>query len=45
MSPETKAVEADAGISLAPLRQLSLSKDRAGLERGLAILRRLGLPE
>jgi tetratricopeptide (TPR) repeat protein len=40
-----KAVEADAGISLMKFRKLSLNKDRAGLERGLAILRRLGLPE
>ncbi|MDJ0895272.1 MAG: adenylate/guanylate cyclase domain-containing protein [Alphaproteobacteria bacterium] len=40
-----KALEADAAISVAEFRQLSLNKDRAGLERGLAILRRLGLPE
>jgi TolB-like protein/class 3 adenylate cyclase len=39
------AVEADAGISLTQFGQLSLNKDRAELERGLAILRRLGLPE
>jgi TolB-like protein/class 3 adenylate cyclase len=40
-----KAVEADAGISLTQLRQYSLNMDRAGMERGLAILRELGLPE
>jgi adenylate cyclase len=40
-----KAVEADAGISLTRFGQLSLNKDRAGLERGLATLRGLGLPE
>ncbi len=40
-----KAVEADAGVSLTQFRQHSLNSDRAGLERGLAILRRLGLPE
>ena len=40
-----KAVEADAGISLRQFGQHSLNKDRAGLERGLATLRRLGLPE
>ncbi len=40
-----KAVEADAGVSLTQFRQHSLNKDRAGLERGLAILRRLGLPK
>lgn len=38
-------MEADAGISLAGFGQLSLSKDWAGLERGLAFLRSLGLPE
>ena len=40
-----KALEADAGMSVAEFRRLSLSKDRAGLEAGLAILHRLGLPE
>ena len=40
-----KALEADAGVSVAEFRRLSLSKDRAGLETGLAILHRLGLPE
>ncbi len=40
-----KAVETDAGISLAHFGDLSLNKDRARLERGLVILRRLGLPE
>ncbi len=40
-----KAVEADTGISLTHFRQLSLGKDRAGLERAIATLRRLGLPE
>jgi len=40
-----KALEADAGISLTLFGQLSLDKDRAGVERGLAILRKLGLPE
>jgi adenylate cyclase len=40
-----KALEADAGISLTHFRQLSLNKDRVGLESGLANLRRLGLPE
>ena len=40
-----KAVEADAGISLTHFRQLSPGKDRAAGESGLAILRRLGLPE
>jgi adenylate cyclase len=40
-----KAVEADAGISLTQVRQQLLNKDRAELERGLAILPSLGLPE
>jgi TolB-like protein/class 3 adenylate cyclase len=40
-----KAVEADAGISLTELRQRLLNKDRAALERELAILPGLGLPE
>jgi tetratricopeptide (TPR) repeat protein len=40
-----KAVQADAGISLTKMRQGSLNKDKSGLEKGLAILRRLGLPE
>jgi TolB-like protein/class 3 adenylate cyclase len=40
-----KAVEADPGISVRQFGELSLSKDRVGLERGLAILRSLGLPE
>jgi TolB-like protein/class 3 adenylate cyclase len=40
-----KAVEADAGISVTQIGQLSLNKDRAGFERGLATLRKLGLPE
>jgi adenylate cyclase len=40
-----KAVEADAEISLTHFGQHSLSKDRAGVESGLATLRRLGLPE
>ncbi|MFQ5973554.1 MAG: adenylate/guanylate cyclase domain-containing protein [Alphaproteobacteria bacterium] len=40
-----KAVEADTGVSLTEFRQHSLNKDRAGLERGLATLRWLGLPE
>jgi TolB-like protein/class 3 adenylate cyclase len=40
-----KAVEVDAGISLKQFSQNSLNKDRAGLERGLAILHMLGLPE
>ena len=40
-----KAVEADAGISVTQFGQLSLNKDRRGLERGLATLRELGLPE
>jgi adenylate cyclase len=39
------AVEADAGISLTHFGQLSLDEDKAALERGLATLRRLGLPE
>jgi adenylate cyclase len=39
------AVEADAGISLRHFGQLSLDEDKAALERGLATLRRLGLPE
>ncbi len=40
-----KAVETDSGISLAKFGQHSLKKDRSGLERGLATLRELGLPE
>jgi len=40
-----KAVEADAGISLAQIAQNSLNKDRARVESALAILRGLGLPE
>ncbi len=40
-----RALEVEAGISVSQLRQLSLNKDRAKLERGLAILHRLGLPE
>jgi len=40
-----KAIEADAGISLTHVGQHSLNKDRAGVESGLAILRKLGLPE
>ncbi len=40
-----KALEADAGISVAEFGELSLNRDRARLESGLAILRRLGLPE
>ena len=40
-----KAIEADAGISLAHFGQLSLNKNRAEVERGLAALRKLGLPE
>ncbi|MDH3918010.1 MAG: hypothetical protein OEU25_07490, partial [Rhodospirillales bacterium] len=40
-----KALEADAAISLTQFGQLSLDRDRARLERGLAVLRRLGLPE
>ena len=39
------AVEADASISVAHFRRLSLGKDRAGLEAGLDVLRGLGLPE
>ncbi len=39
------AVEADAGLSLAQFGRLSLNKDRTAVERGLAVLRRLGLPE
>ena len=39
-----KAVEADAGISLTHFGQNSLNKDKAGLERGLATLRKMGLP-
>jgi adenylate cyclase len=40
-----RALDADAGISLTQFRQRSLNKDRATLEKGLAILRELGLPE
>jgi adenylate cyclase len=40
-----KAVETDAGISVTNFGQLSLNKNRAEGEGGLAILRRLGLPE
>ncbi len=40
-----KALEADAGMSLARFGQGSLNQDTAGLERGLATLRGLGLPE
>ncbi len=39
------AVEADAGISLTKFARLSLNKDRARLEKGLATLRKLGLPD
>ncbi len=40
-----KAVEGDAGISLMQFSQNSLNKDSAGLERGIATLRGLGLSE
>ncbi len=40
-----KAIETDAGISATGFKQLSLARDRAALERGLTILRGLGLPE
>lgn len=40
-----KAVEADSGTSLREFGKKSLGKDRAGLEKGIAILRRLGMPE
>ncbi len=41
-----KAVEVDAGSStLAQFRQHSLNQDKTDLERGIATLRRLGLPE
>jgi len=40
-----KAVEADPRITVTAFAQLSLGKDKAGLESGLATLRRLGLPE
>jgi adenylate cyclase len=40
-----KALEADAAMSLTHFGQSSLNKDTAELERGLATLRRLGLPE
>ncbi len=40
-----KAVETNPGISLSNFAQQSLHKDAAGLERGLATLRKLGLPE
>ena len=40
-----KAVEADPGISLADFAKLTLNKDQAGMDKGLARLRRLGLPE
>jgi adenylate cyclase len=40
-----KAVEADPGISLTHFGQLSLNKDAAGTDKGLAVLRQLGLPE
>ncbi|MDJ0947040.1 MAG: adenylate/guanylate cyclase domain-containing protein [Kiloniellales bacterium] len=39
------AIGADAGISVTKFGHLSLHKDAAGLKRGLAALRRLGLPE
>jgi len=44
-SEVAKAVAADARISLAAMRQIALNRDRARVERGLAILRVLGLPE
>ncbi len=40
-----KAIGADPGISVTEFGHLSLHKDAAGLERGLAALRRLGLPD
>jgi tetratricopeptide (TPR) repeat protein len=40
-----KAIEADPKISLERFARLSLKKDRSGMTRGLAVLRRLGLPE
>ncbi len=40
-----KAVEVDAGISLMQFSRNSLNKDSAGLERGIATLRGLGLSE
>ena len=40
-----KALEANAGVSVRQLRRYSLNKDRTKLEKGLAVLRRLGLPE
>jgi adenylate cyclase len=39
------AIEADAGVSLADFARHSLHRDRAGLEKALATLRRLGMPE
>jgi len=40
-----KALAVDAGMSLTHFGQSSLNQDTAELQRGLAILRRLGLPE
>ena len=40
-----KAVEVDPEISLADFAKLSLNKDEVGMDKGLARLRRLGLPE
>ena len=40
-----KAVETDPEISLTEFAKLSLNRDQAGMDRGLARLRRLGLPE
>ncbi len=40
-----KAVETDPEISLSDFAKLSLNRDQAGMDKGLARLRRLGLPE
>lgn len=40
-----KAVETDPGVSSSHLGEHALSRDGAGLARGLSILRALGLPE
>ena len=40
-----KATEVDPGISLTEFGKLSLHKDQAAMDRGLTVLRQLGLPE
>lgn len=40
-----RAIQVNPAVSLSHFRQYALNRDRARLERGLAAMRRLGLPE